>query len=96
MPNQPNMYRNVKKDAEKIFDEIKECAVISEVDSEGKFKGILGYDINKAKEIRDQVSGMRGKLELLIKGLEKNSKKMEEYERLFGYFNDFLEVTKNY
>ncbi|MFQ9516030.1 MAG: hypothetical protein ACLRZ9_09405 [Eubacterium sp.] len=53
----------------------------------------MAYDIPTSKEIRDDVANMQGKLQILIKGLDKNSSKKKDYEKILKQCNHFLEVT---
>ena len=93
MSTKQNMYVGIKKEAEKILDEINESIVVYSLDDDG-FKEIIGYCVTTAKEIRDDVANMQGKLQILIKGLDKDSKKREHYEKVLRQCTHFLEITK--
>lgn len=93
MATKQNMYVGISKEAEAILNEIDKCIVIYSMEKDG-FESILGYHVPTAEDIRDRVSNMQGKLEILIKGLDKNSPKKKSYEFVLRKCNDFLEKTK--
>lgn len=87
------MYVGINKEMEDILNEIDRCVVIYSMEEDG-FEGILGYHVPTAETIRDRVSNMQGKLEILIKGLDKNSSKKGNYEYVLKKCNDFLNAIK--
>lgn len=92
MATKQNMYVGLSKESEKILNDINESIVIYSLHEDG-FKEILGYNITVAKEIRDEVSNLQGKIQLALMGLDKNSKKIDGYEKVLKQCNHFLEVT---
>lgn len=93
MATKQNMYVGLSKEAEEILKEIDECVVIYAMEEDG-FLGILSHKIPSAESIRDEVAKMQGKLEIALKGLDKNSTKRENYSYVLRKCIDFLEKTK--
>lgn len=93
MATKQNMYVGLNKEAEKVLNGIKDSIILYCPHEDG-FWEILGYDVSKAKENRDHVANCQGKIQIALKGLDKNSNKREGYERLLNQINHFLEVTK--
>lgn len=93
MATKQNMYVGISKESEKILNEIDNCIGIYKMEEDG-FKRIVCYHVETAKAIRDNVSNMQGKIEILIKGLDKESPKRKNYEYVLKRCNDFLERTK--
>lgn len=93
MATKQNMYVGLDKEIEKTLNEIKD-SIILYCSREDGFIEILGYDISKAKENRDHVVNCQGRIQIAIKGLDKNSNKREGYEKLLRQIDHFLEVTK--
>lgn len=93
MATKQNMYVGISKEAHKILEDINNSIIIY-LEHDDKFREIVGYDILTAKEIRDEVSNMQGKLQILIKGLDKNSSLKDKYEWILKQCDHFLEITK--
>lgn len=93
MATKQNMYVGTLKEAQKILEDINNSILVYFAHDDG-FHQIAGYDISMAKEIRDEVSNMQGKLQILIKGLDKNSPLKDKYKGILKQCNHFLEVTK--
>lgn len=93
MATKQNMYVGLNKEAEEILREIDECIVIYAMEQDG-FYAIGAYHVPSAESIRDEVAKMQGKLEIALKGLDKNSSKRENYGYVLRKCIDFLEKTK--
>lgn len=92
MATKQNIYVGLNKEAEKILNDINNSIVIYSLHEDG-FREILGYHITSANKIRDRVSNLQGKMQLALKGLDKNSLKRDKYEKVLKQCNHFLEVT---
>lgn len=93
MATKQNMYVGISKEANDILNKINKSILIYSIKDDG-LKEIIGYNISNAKEIRDEVSNMQGKLQILIRGLDKNSIKKDKYEKILKQCEYFLEITK--
>lgn len=93
MATKPNMYRGLRKEAEEIIEKINDGIQIYSM-QEDRFKEIIGYDTDQKELIRDDVAIMQGKLELALKGLDKNSPKRDAYEEMLRYCVHFMEFIK--
>lgn len=93
MATKQNMYVGINKEAKEVLDKINDSIVMYSLHDDG-FKKIIGYHIQTAKANRDDVANMQGKLQILIKGLDKHSSKRENYKMLLKQCDHFLEITK--
>lgn len=93
MATKQNMYVGLNKEAEEILREIDECIVAYAMEKDG-FEAIGAYHVPSAESIRDEVAKMHGKLEIALKGLDKNSTKRGNYSHVLRKCKDFLEKTK--
>lgn len=93
MPNQMNMYRGRIKEIKETIDKINECIIAYKLNDEG-IREIAIYQGEKAELIRDEVANRQGKVEVLLKGLEKDSPKKKNYEELLNNLNSFMELFK--
>lgn len=93
MATKQNMYVGISKEAEKVLKNIKK-SVMMYSPHEDDFIEIIGYNGTYAKEIRDSVANLQGKLQLALKGLDKNSKKRSKYIKILNQCDHFLEITK--
>lgn len=94
MADKPNMYRGLAKEQEIMKEKMKKSAVIH-YNSEGIPDGIPMYRVESAKEIRDDVATLMGKLEMAVKGLEKESTRKPYYEDGLKWCEVFLRMTKD-
>lgn len=92
MASKQNMYAGMKKEMKKVLDKINESIVMYSMSDDG-FREIVGYDSRIAREIRDEVANMQGQLQVLLKGLDKNSPKRSDYQKVLNYCKYFLDYT---
>lgn len=93
MPDKPNMYRGLRKETEMMKEKMKQSAVLHHGE-DGVPDGIPMYLADKAKEIRDDVASLKGKLEFALDGLEKTSNKRKYYSEGVKWCEVFLSETK--
>lgn len=93
MAGKQNMYVGMNREIEKILSKINECIVVYSLHEDG-FKEIIGTNVPDAKDIRDEVANMQGKLQILLKGLDRESLKREKYENALRYCNEFLNKSR--
>lgn len=91
MATKQNMYRGKKEQIRKTKNEIKECVIGWKIDANGN-KTIAIYRVDRANQIRDDVSNKQGQLQVLISGLDKNSPKLAEYQEALDLLNAFMEL----
>ena len=93
MATKQNMYVGLSKEAENVLNDIKRSIVLFS-QGQDNFIEIIGYKISEAKEIRDKVANLQGKLQIALKGLDKNSPERSGYEGILKQCEHFLEITK--
>lgn len=93
MSDKSIIYRGEKQKAEEIIKKADNCTTMHIITDDGD-RSIAGYLTQDAKNIRDEVCIMQGRLEILCKGLDKSSEKKKEYEGLLNSCIQFLSATK--
>lgn len=92
MPNQPNMYRGINKEIEEVNKKIDYAAGWENRGTDEEEVGIVFGD--EAEKIHDDVVGLTAKLEVLDKGLKKDSETKRKFQKNVKTFNKFLGAEK--
>lgn len=93
MSDKPNMYVGMKDEMERIDQKIEDAVVAWKINEDGT-KEVCIHHIDKALEIRDEVAELKGQLTVLIKGLDKNSTKLNNYQNSYNRCKEFLDSTR--
>ncbi len=91
MATKQNMYVGKEKQAKEIIEKINESVIAWKLNDDG-VKEISIYQTDKAEAIRDEVANMQGQLEVLLKGLDKNSSKRGVYQEMYERTNEFMRI----
>lgn len=95
MATKQNMYVGATKEMNELDQKIEE-AVVSRRLNEDKTKkiGVSIVYIDKALKIRDAVAELKGALNTLLKGLDKDSPEEEKYRQMRDKCTTFLNDTR--
>lgn len=94
MADKNTIYRGEIRRAEAVIEKINNCIVMYSLTDDG-FKTIAAYLTQEAKVIRDEVCNIKGRLEILYKGLDKTSNRRKVYKELLDLCDEFLSATKS-
>lgn len=91
MSTKQNMFVGATKNISQVNELLEDAVVMWK--KEDNNRSIVAYDIEKALEIRDQVSELKGELKILIKGSDMDDTR-EKYLSSYKKCEEFLNITK--
>lgn len=89
MATKQNMYVRKKEQAVSLLEEINKCVVAWRINEVGVYE-VAVYFRDSAETIRNKAANMQGQLEVLLSGLDMNSRKRKDYQYLLEMINQFL------